>query len=60
LKVIGEGIKRRLCLVDMSFMLEDEQADGEEKFKTIRNKNRRILSSIAEVNGALYQTHENI
>jgi hypothetical protein len=44
LKVIGEALLGRLCLVDMSFMLEDEEADGEEKLKKIKNKNRRILS----------------
>lgn len=54
LKVIGEALKKRLCLVDMSFLLEDDQADGEEKFMRIKEKNRRILSQMAELNGALY------
>ena len=53
LKVIGEGLKKRLCRIDMSFLLEDEEADGEEKFKKIKDKNRRILSQLTESNGAL-------
>lgn len=60
LKVIGEALTKRLCLVDMSFMLEDEEADGEEKLKKIKDKNRRINSQMAEVNGALIQTIEKI
>ncbi len=53
MKVIGEGLKKRLCRIDMSFLLEDEEADGEEKFKKIKDKNRRILSQLTESNGAL-------
>ena len=53
LKVIGEGLKKRLCRIDMSFLLEDEEADGEDKFKKIKDKNRRILSQLTESNGAL-------
>lgn len=53
LKVIGEGLKKRLCRIDMSFLLEDEEADGEDKFKKIKDKNRRILSQLTETNGAL-------
>jgi hypothetical protein len=60
LKVIGEALKKRLCLADMAFLLEEEEADGEEKFKNIKNKNRRILSQMAEVNGALAQTFEKV
>jgi hypothetical protein len=60
LKVIGEALKKRLCLTDMAFLLEEEEADGEEKFKNIKNKNRRILSQMAEVNGALAQTFEKV
>ena len=37
----------------MSFMLEEEEADGEDKLKKIKDKNRRINSQMAEVNGAL-------
>ncbi len=44
----------------MAFLLEEEEADGEEKFKNIKNKNRRILSQMAEVNGALTQTFEKV
>ena len=44
----------------MAFLLEEEEADGEEKFKNIKNKNRRILSQMAEVNGALAQTFEKV
>lgn len=53
LKVIGEGLKKRLCRIDMSFLLEDEEADGEDKFKKIKDKNRRILGQLTETNGAL-------
>lgn len=53
LKVIGEGLKKRLCRIDMSFILEDEEADGEDKFKKIKDKNRRILGQLTETNGAL-------
>lgn len=60
LKVIGEAMKKRLCLVDMSFLLEEEEADGEEKFKKIKDKNRRINSQMAEMNGALIQTFEKV
>jgi hypothetical protein len=60
LKVIGEALKKRLCLADMAFLLEEEEADGEEKFKNIKNKNRRILSQMSEVNGALAQTFEKV
>ena len=44
----------------MAFLLEEEEADGEEKFKNIKNKNRRILSQMSEVNGALAQTFEKV
>lgn len=53
-------MKKRLCLVDMSFLLEEEEADGEEKFKKIKDKNRRINSQMAEMNGALIQTFEKV
>jgi len=54
LKVIGDAVKKRLCLVDMAFMLEDEEADGVHKFDKIKDRNKRILSLTNEVNGALY------
>lgn len=60
LKVIGGALKKRLCLVDMAFMLEDEEADGVNKFQKIKDRNRRILSLTTEVNGALYQTREKV
>jgi hypothetical protein len=53
LKVIGEALKKRLCRIDMAFLLEDKEADGEYKFKKIKDKNRRILSQLTEINGAI-------
>lgn len=47
-------------MIDMSFILVNEQADGDEKIMKIKYKNRRILSSLAELNGALYQTHDKV
>lgn len=44
LAVIGEALKKRLCLTDLSEMLEDEEADGENKFSSIKEMNRRILN----------------
>lgn len=44
LTVIGEALKKRLCLIDLSEMLEDEEADGENKFRNIKEMNRRILN----------------
>jgi hypothetical protein len=44
LEVIGEALKKRLCLIDLSEMLEDEEADGENKFRRIKEMNRRILN----------------
>jgi hypothetical protein len=32
LKVIGDALKKRLCRTDMTFLLEDEEADGVRKF----------------------------
>jgi hypothetical protein len=32
LKVIGDALKRRLCRTDMTFLLENEEADGVRKF----------------------------
>jgi hypothetical protein len=54
LKVMGDAVKKRLCLVDMAFTLEDEEADGVNKFQKIKDRNRRILSLTTEINGALY------
>ena len=53
MKIIGDAVKKRLCRVDMAFMLEETEADGVNKFQKIKDKNRRILSLMAEVNGSL-------
>jgi hypothetical protein len=60
LEVIGEALKKRLCLIDLSEMLEDEEADGDNKFRKIKEMNRRMLNQLGEVNGALFQTHEKV
>lgn len=44
LEVIGEALKKRLCLIDLSEMLEDEEADGDNKFRKIKEMNRRMLN----------------
>jgi hypothetical protein len=41
-------------------MLEDEEADGDNKFRKIKEMNRRMLNQLGEVNGALFQTHEKV
>ncbi len=60
MEVIGEALKKRLCLIDLSEMLEDEEADGDNKFHKIKEMNRRMLNQLGEVNGALFQTHEKV
>lgn len=44
----------------MAFMLEETEADGVNKFQKIKDKNRRILSLMAQVNGSLAQTREKV
>ena len=60
LKVIGDAIKLRMCKTDMAFTLEDEEEDGLSKFQNIKDKNRRILSLMSEMNGALIQTYDKV
>ncbi len=52
--MVGDAVKQRLCRTDMAFMLEEEEADGVQKFQKIKDKNRRILSLMSEINGSLY------
>jgi len=41
-------------------LLEDEEPDGEEKLRKLKDKNRRILSLMSEMNGALIQTYDKV
>jgi hypothetical protein len=57
LEVIGEALKMRLCLTDMTFEreCEEEDKDANKQFQNLKEANQALIYQLSELNGALLQ-----
>ena len=60
LEAIGEALKMRLCLTDLTFEKECEEndMDANQQFLELKEQNSSLYGRVAELNAAMQQVHQ--
>ena len=60
LEAIGEALKMRLCLTDLTFEKECEEKDQDanQQFLELKEQNSSLYGRVAELNDAMQQVHQ--